>query len=40
MLGGFPFTPAWRVLGLRVEERPTSMAGNCEYIEQAAEDKR
>jgi hypothetical protein len=25
MLGGFPVTTAWRVLGLRMEERPPAM---------------
>jgi hypothetical protein len=24
---------AWRVLGLRMEERPSAMEGSCEYIE-------
>ena len=26
-------TTAWRVLGLRMEERPLDMEGSCEYIE-------
>jgi hypothetical protein len=30
---------AWRVLGLRTEERPAAVEGSCEYIEQAAADK-
>ena len=33
-------TTAWRVLTLRMEERPTDMEGNCEYIEQAVADSR
>jgi hypothetical protein len=32
MLRGFPITIAWRVLGLRMEERPSAMEGSCEYI--------
>jgi hypothetical protein len=28
-----PVTTAWRVLGLRMEERPPGMEGSCEYIE-------
>jgi hypothetical protein len=28
-----PVTTAWRVLGLRMEERPPVMEGSCEYIE-------
>jgi hypothetical protein len=28
-----PVTTAWRVLRLRMEERPPDMEGNCEYIE-------
>jgi hypothetical protein len=28
-----PVTTAWRVLGLRMEERPPGMKGSCEYIE-------
>jgi hypothetical protein len=28
-----PVTTAWRVLGLRTEERPPAMEGSCEYIE-------
>jgi hypothetical protein len=28
-----PVTTAWRVLGLRMEERPPDMEGSCEYIE-------
>jgi hypothetical protein len=35
-----PVTTAWRVLGLRMEERPPAMEVSCEYIEQAAVDKR
>jgi hypothetical protein len=27
-----PVPTAWRVLGLRMEERPPAMEGNCEYI--------
>jgi hypothetical protein len=26
-------TTAWRVLGLRMKERPPDMEGSCEYIE-------
>jgi hypothetical protein len=33
MLGGFSVTMAWRVLGLRMEERPPAIEGRCEYIE-------
>jgi hypothetical protein len=33
VLGGFPVTTAWCVLGLRMEERPPAMEGSCEYIE-------
>jgi hypothetical protein len=33
MLGGVPVTTAWRVLGLRVDERPPAMEVRCEYIE-------
>jgi hypothetical protein len=28
-----PITTAWRVLRLRMEERPPDMEGSCEYIE-------
>jgi hypothetical protein len=28
-----PVTTAWRVLRLRMEERPPDMEGSCEYIE-------
>jgi hypothetical protein len=28
-----PVPTAWRVLGLRMEERPPAMEGSCEYIE-------
>jgi hypothetical protein len=28
-----PVTTAWRILGLRMEERPPAMEGSCEYIE-------
>jgi len=40
MLAGSLVTTAWRLLRLRMEERPPDMAGNCEYIEQAVADKR
>jgi hypothetical protein len=33
MLGGVPVPTAWRVLGLRVEERPPAMEVSYEYIE-------
>jgi hypothetical protein len=33
MLGGIPVRTAWRVLGLRMEERPPDMEVSCEYIE-------
>jgi hypothetical protein len=33
MLGGIPVSTAWRVLGLRMEERPPDMEVSCEYIE-------
>jgi hypothetical protein len=33
MLSGVPATTAWRVLGLRMKERPPAMEGSCEYIE-------
>jgi hypothetical protein len=33
MLGGIPVPTAWRVLGLRMEERPPDMEASCEYIE-------
>jgi hypothetical protein len=29
----FPVATAWRVLRLRMEERPPGMEGSCEYIE-------
>jgi hypothetical protein len=32
MLGG-PVTMAWRVLRLRMEERPPVIEGSCEYVE-------
>jgi hypothetical protein len=32
-LGGVPVPTAWRVLGLRMEERPPDMEVSCEYIE-------
>ena len=28
-----PVTTAWRVLGLRMEERPPDIEGSCEYTE-------
>ena len=28
-----PVTTAWRVLRLRMEERPADMEGSCEYME-------
>jgi hypothetical protein len=40
MLGGVPVPTAWRVLGLRMEERPPAMEVSCEYIEWAVADKR
>jgi hypothetical protein len=40
MLGGVPVTTAWRVLGLRMEERPLAVEVSRECIEQAAADKR
>jgi hypothetical protein len=30
---GIPVPTAWRVLGLRMEERPPAMEVSCEYIE-------
>jgi hypothetical protein len=33
MLGGIPVPTAWRVLGLRMGERPPDMEVSCEYIE-------
>jgi hypothetical protein len=30
---GTPVPTAWRVLGLRMEERPPDMEVSCEYIE-------
>jgi hypothetical protein len=33
MLGGIPVPTAWRVLELRMEERPPDMEVSCEYIE-------
>jgi hypothetical protein len=33
MLGGVPVPTAWRVLGLRMEERPPAMEVSYEYIE-------
>jgi hypothetical protein len=33
MLGGVPVPTAWRVLGLRMEERPPAMEVSLEYIE-------
>jgi hypothetical protein len=33
MLGGIPVPTAWRVLGLRMEERPPDMEVSGEYIE-------
>jgi hypothetical protein len=33
MLGGVPVPAAWRILGLRMEERPPAMEISCEYIE-------
>jgi hypothetical protein len=32
-IGGIPVPTAWRVLGLRMEERPPDMEVSCEYIE-------
>jgi len=40
MLGGSLVTTAWRVLRLRMEERPPHTEGSCEYIEQAVVDGR
>jgi hypothetical protein len=40
MLGGVPVPTAWRVLGLRMEERPPAMEVSCEYIEWAAADRQ
>jgi hypothetical protein len=40
MLGGVPVPTAWRVLGLRMEERPPAMEVSCEYIEVAAADRQ
>jgi hypothetical protein len=40
MFDGFLVTTACRVLGLQMEERPLAMEGSCEYIKQAAADKR
>jgi hypothetical protein len=31
--GGVPVPTAWRVLGLRIEERAPAMEVSCEYIE-------
>jgi hypothetical protein len=31
--GSSAVTTAWRVLRLRMEERPADMEGSCEYIE-------
>jgi Na+/citrate or Na+/malate symporter len=34
MISGYvPVTTAWRVVRLRMEERPPDMEGSCEYIE-------
>jgi exonuclease III len=33
MLRGVPVPTAWRVIGLRMEERPPDMEVSCEYIE-------
>jgi hypothetical protein len=33
MLGGVPVPTVWRVLGLRMEERPPATEVSCEYIE-------
>jgi hypothetical protein len=33
MLGGVPVPTAWRIFGLRMEERPPAMEVSCEYIE-------
>jgi hypothetical protein len=33
MLGGFPVTMAWLILGLGMEERPPTIEGSCEYTE-------
>jgi hypothetical protein len=35
-----PVTTAWRVLRLRMEERPPVMEGNCKDIEEAVADSR
>jgi hypothetical protein len=35
-----PVTTAWRVLRLRMEERPPDMEGSCEYTEQVVMDSR
>jgi hypothetical protein len=40
MLGGFPVTTTWWVLGSRMEDRSQAMEGSCEYIEKAVEEKR
>jgi hypothetical protein len=33
ILGGVPVPTAWRVLGLRMEERPPDMEVSCEFLE-------
>jgi hypothetical protein len=40
MLRGIPVATAWRVLGLRMEERPPDMEVSCEYIELAVADRK
>jgi hypothetical protein len=40
MLGGVSVTTAWRVLGLRMEERSPAMEVSCEYSEKVDVDKR
>jgi hypothetical protein len=40
MLRGVPVPTAWRVLGLRMEERPPDMEVSCEYIEKAVVDRQ
>jgi hypothetical protein len=32
-VGWVPVMTAWRVLGLRMQERPPALEGSCEYVE-------
>jgi hypothetical protein len=40
VLCGVPVPTAWRVLGLRMEERPPDMEVSCEYIKESWTDNK